>query len=149
MLMMFTGGCSASAAGGLKIIRCTIVLKAFWCEVKRFLHPNIIYSVNYGGKALQPGVVRAVVKFFFLYFFIFVVLVLAASFAGLGLKESFTLVASCMSSAGCFFGSAAQGSPLSSVGVLPKFIATLAMLLGRMEFTTLLAVLHWKFWQEE
>lgn len=149
MIIMFTGGCSASAAGGLKIIRCTIIMKAFWCEIKRFLHPNIIYSVNYGGKALQPAAVRSVVKFFFLYVFVFVVLTLAASFTGMGLKESFTMVGSCMSSAGCFFGSAGQGSSLSTAGVMPKFIASLAMLLGRMEFTTLLAVLHWNFWQEK
>ena len=149
IILMFTGGCSASAAGGLKIIRCTIVMKAFWCELKRILHPNIVYSVNYGGKALHPATVRAVVKFFFFYFVVFVALALAASFNGLGLKEAFTMVASCMSSAGCSLGTVGQGSSYSDIGTLPRLIASLAMLLGRMEFTTLLAVLHPNFWQEK
>jgi len=149
VLLMFTGGCSASTAGGLKIIRCAIVTKAFWQELKRILHPGVVYTVEYGGRAIPQSKVNIMVKFFFLYFFIFGVLTLLASWGGMGLREAVTMVAACLSSVGCSLGSISQESNYSTVGLMPRFVAVLAMILGRIEFVTMLAVFHPKFWQEK
>lgn len=145
IFLMLIGGCSASAAGGLKIIRVVIIVKALWAELRSILHPNLVYTVNYGGRVLKPEIVQTVVKFFFLYLLMFTGLVLAASLSGLCLREAFVMVASCMSSVGCGIGSLEQG--YSSANDFTRLVATLAMLFGRLEFTTLLAVCHFDFWR--
>ena len=48
LMLMFIGGCSGSTAGGIKITRLVILLKAGWAELLRTLHPRIVYSIRIG-----------------------------------------------------------------------------------------------------
>ena len=73
---------------------------------------------------------------------------MGVSFDGLQLLESFSLTASCMSSTGCAFGEVG----CRGFGILSdwsKLMAALAMLFGRLEFITLLALLRPEFWIKE
>ena len=149
VLLSLTGGCSSSCSGGLKIIRCVIVMKAAWCEVRHFWHPNMTYTVHYGGQPVKSETVRQIVRFFFFYIFIAVLLMLLGSCTGLSLREAVTMVTGCMSTAGCSLGSVDQESSYATVGIMPRFVAVLAMLLGRLEFTTLVAMLHPDFWRQK
>lgn len=149
VVMMFTGGCSSSCSGGLKLIRCVIVLKAAWCEIRHFWHPNMTYAVQYGGQPVKSETVRQMVRFFFFYIFVAVLLILLGSCTGLSLREAVTMVTACMSTAGCALGSIDQESTYATVGIMPRFVAVLAMILGRLEFTTLVAMLHPDFWRQK
>lgn len=148
IVLMFVGGCSASAAGGIKIIRWVIVVKALVAGLKQLLHPNLVTKISYGNRVLEEDTVETVVRFFFLYFFMFVILALAVAFGGVPMLESFSLTASCMSSTGCTLGEVGR----SGFGILSnwsKIMAALAMLFGRLEFITLLAILRPEFWTKE
>lgn len=149
LLLMFIGGCSGSTAGGIKISRMVILLKAGWAELLRTLHPRIIYSVKLGNKVIEPSVVGNITRFFFLYILVFVVLTVLISLAGLSVMESIGLIAACMSSVGPAFGVV---GPTSTYNFLPdwgRFIAIMAMLLGRLEIFTLLVMLRPDFWRDK
>ena len=67
LMLMFVGGCSGSTAGGIKISRMVILLKAGWAELLRTLHPRIVYSVKMGKRDIDPVIVGNITRFFFLY----------------------------------------------------------------------------------
>ena len=69
LLLMFIGGCSGSTAGGIKISRFIILVKAGWAELLRILHPHIVYSVKLGKKDIDPVIVANITRFFFLIYF--------------------------------------------------------------------------------
>lgn len=148
ILLMLVGGCSASAAGGIKIIRWMIVVKVLVAGLRRLLHPNMVTQITYGNRVLDENMVEGVVRFFFLYFSMFIIFALAVAFGGVPVLDSFSLTASCMSSTGCAFGEVGR----QGFGILnnwSKLMAALAMLFGRLEFITLLALLRPEFWTKE
>ncbi|WP_405381606.1 TrkH family potassium uptake protein [Phascolarctobacterium sp.] len=149
LLLMFVGGCSGSTAGGIKISRVVILLKAAWAELLRTLHPRIVYSVKMGKREIDPVVVGNITRFFFLYILVFVVLTVLISLSGIAVMESIGIIAACMSSVGPAFGVV---RPTATYGMLPdwaRFISILAMLLGRLEIFTLLAILRPDFWRDK
>lgn len=142
LILMAVGGCSASAAGGIKITRVVVLFKIIKAELLTVLHPNMIYVTEYDGKILKKDTVMAVVKYFFLYVFMLAVFATAVSFSGINLGDSLAMIVSALSSVG--LGMDALKNCESDFA---KFIAALAMLFGRLEFTTLLAILHFDFWR--
>ena len=58
--LMFVGGCAGSTAGGMKIMRLAIGLKASFREVRLIFSPSTVKSVFIGGKAVPDAVVLAV-----------------------------------------------------------------------------------------
>ena len=103
-ILMFVGGCSGSTAGGIKISRIVILLKASWAELLRTLHPRIVYSIKMGQKVIDPEIIANITRFFFLYILVFMVLTILISLTGLSIMDSMGLIAACMSSVGPAFG---------------------------------------------
>ncbi len=144
LLLMFVGGCSGSAAGGMKIGRIAILLKASWAELMRALHPNIVYSLKVGGRVIAPEIVRNITRFFFMYIFVFTVLTLLISLSGISLLDSMHTIAACLSSTGISGPGSLQFSEISNYA---KLVACMAMLLGRLEIFAFLVVLRPDFWR--
>lgn len=149
LLLMFVGGCSGSTAGGLKISRLIILLKASWAELLRILHPKIVYSVKIGNKVIDPIIVGNITRFFFLYILVFMVLTIAISLSGLSMMDSMGLIAACMSSVGPAFGIVGPTSTYADLSNWARLIGICAMLLGRLEIFTLLAILRPDFWRNK
>lgn len=149
LMLMFVGGCSGSTAGGIKISRLVILLKAGWAELLRTLHPRIVYSVKLGDRDIEPIVVGNITRFFFLYILVFIVLTLLISLSGISAMESVGLIAACMSSVGPAFGVVGPMETYSNLPDWARFISIVAMLLGRLEIFTLLAILRPDFWRDK
>ena len=145
-LLMFIGGCSGSTAGGIKIIRLLILLKAAWVELLHTLHPRMVQAVRVGGRTIEPHIVGNVTRFFFLYIFAFMVMSILISLCGFTVIDSMGIIAATMSSVGPAFGAF---GPTESYGMLPLFgriVIICSMLLGRLEIFTLLVLLRPDFW---
>lgn len=149
LLLMFVGGCSGSTAGGIKISRLIILLKASWAELLRTLHPKIVYSVKMGSKDIDPLIIGNITRFFFLYIFVFIILTILISLSGISLMESIGIIAACMSSVGPVFGIVGPTTTYNNLSDWARFISICAMLLGRLEIFTLLAVFRPDFWREK
>lgn len=149
LLLMFIGGCSGSTAGGIKVSRLVILLKAGWAELLRILHPHIVYSVKMGRKDVDPVIVGNITGFFFIYILVFLILTVLISLSGTSVMESMGMIATCMSSVGPVFGITASTISYSEISNWARFISICAMLLGRLEIFTLLVIMRPDFWRDK
>ncbi len=145
LLAGYLGGCTGSTAGGNKIIRSVLCLKLIRTEIYRLVHPHGVFSVRYQGKPVDSAVLNATVAFLTLVILSSALLTLLLSATGLDAFSSFTAVAACLNVLGPAFGT--LGSNFQPVSDCGTWILSGAMLLGRLEYFTLLALLFPRFWQ--
>ena len=81
-----------------------------------------------------------------MYILVIVVLSFALSFTGLSVEDSLFGVASCISSVGPAFGTLGAVSNFAEVTPMGKVVLSVAMLLGRLELFTVLALLRSEYW---
>ena len=141
----FAGGCAGSTSGGMKVIRVLLIFKQGVRELRRLVHPNAIFSIKLGGKAVNSRVGEAVWGFFAAYVFLFAVMFLALMATGLDLTTAFSTVASCLNNLGPALGEASAN--YESLPDTAKWILCFAMLLGRLEIFTLLVLFTPTFWR--
>ena len=48
--LMFIGGSSGSTAGGIKVVRWTVLFKQATNEIKKMLHPHGVYTIRLNQK---------------------------------------------------------------------------------------------------
>jgi trk system potassium uptake protein TrkH len=142
----FIGGCAGSTAGGLKVVRCLLLLKQGRREIVRLVHPTAEIPVQLGGRAVPLRVVDAVWGFFAVYVGVFAVLMLSLMATGLDQITAFSAIAATLNNLGPGLGEVAQN--YASIGVTAKWICVFAMLLGRLEIFTLLILFTVTFWRK-
>ena len=116
-------------------------------ELRRTLHPQMLLTVYYDKKMLPMSTIINISRFFFMYVLVVVVLSFALSATGLPMEESIFGVASCISSVGPAFGSLGAVGNYADVTPFGKLVLSLAMLLGRLEIFTVLALLRSEYWR--
>ena len=146
-VMYFTGGCAGSTAGGIKICRFIVLIKTVAAELRRTLHPQMLLNVYYGKKRLPLATVINISRFFFMYITVVAVLSTIVSATGLKVVESVFGVAACLSSVGPAFESIGATGNYAHVSPIAKVALSLAMLLGRLELFTALALLRSDYWR--
>ena len=144
-LMLFTlffiGGCSGSTAGGIKVIRWTVLWKQLENEFRRLLHPHGVFTVRINGLAGRQDFVPLVASFVFVYLLLVLLTSFAGTLAGLDVTSAFTGALSMVGNVGPAFGSL---GPTESFGCLHPALKcwyAVAMVAGRLEIYTLLILL--------
>ncbi len=147
VLIMFVGGCSGSTAGGIKVERAVLMGKQAIAQVQKSFRPSTVELVRMGKAAISTQVLADVASFFLIYMgciafgLLFVTLV-----EGIPIPTAFGAMLTCLSNMGPApfhvgpdnFASYSAGS---------KMFFSLAMLLGRLEFFTLFALILPGFWR--
>lgn len=146
-VMFFTGGCAGSTAGGIKICRLIVLVKTVAAELRRTLHPQMLLSVYYSKVRLSMATVTNIGRFFFMYIFIVALLTLVTTASGVAPEEAIFGVASCLASVGPAFGSIGATGTYTELPAGAKIAMALAMLLGRLELFTALALLRGEYWR--
>lgn len=144
----FTGGCAGSTAGGIKVCRFIVLLKSVAAELRRTMHPQMLLNVYYNRKLLPTATIINISRFFFMYILMVAILSLVLTLSGLTVEEAIFGVASCLASVGPAFGSIGATSTYADVTWLGKLALALAMLLGRLELFTVLALLRSEYWRK-
>lgn len=150
-MLMFIGGCSSSTAGGLKISRLIILCKLSWTELKRILHPKMLANVMMGNKVVENATVVSVTRYFFIFIAIYFVSVFILTFSGTDFFHSLLIMASIIGTSGTDLAFALlpdQHSFITDINDLGKISITICMVLGRLEFFTLLVLLRPEFWRK-
>lgn len=148
VLLMVMGGMSGSTAGGVKCIRLVAAFKQFSKELKQIVHPKAILSVKANEQSLAHNVVSAIWGFLFLYFFVFSVATFLLVIYDLDLTTASTAVFSALSNIGPALGGLGPTSTYSSLQFGPKIILSLCMILGRLEFYTVLVIFTITYWRK-
>jgi trk system potassium uptake protein TrkH len=142
----FIGGCAGSTAGGLKVVRCLLLVKQGRREIIRLVHPTAEIPVQLGGRAVPLRVVDAVWGFFAVYVGVFIVLMLSMMATGLDQVTAFSAVGATLNNLGPGLGEVA--SNYAGLSAPAKWICVFAMLLGRLEIFTLLILFTITFWRK-
>jgi trk system potassium uptake protein TrkH len=147
LILMFIGGCTGSTAGGLKVARIVLVGRVVNSEFHRVAEPEGVFTVHIDGDATPASVIPGLLNLFYLAWLVNIVATLLLTLMGVDLLTAISAVIACMFNIGP--GLAGVG-PLENYGQLPelaKWVLSVCMLAGRLEFYTLLVIFTTGFWR--
>jgi trk system potassium uptake protein TrkH len=127
------------------VIRVLLVIKQGFREMALMLHPNALIRIKLGGRAVPEKVLSSVWGFLSVHVLIFNVCLLLLLATNVDFITAFSTTIACMNNIGPALGDAA--SHYGSLPDISKWILSLAMLFGRLEFFTLLMLLTPEFWR--
>jgi len=146
--LMFIGGCAGSTTCGLKIFRVQVLYATTRAQLLRLMQPNGVFFPYYNRKPIPNPVAESVMSFFFLYVGCFAVLSVGLGLTGLdfvtAVSGSATAIANVGPGLGDIIGPAGNFAPLPDDA---KLLLSAGMLLGRLEFFTVLILLAPAFWR--
>ncbi len=146
--LFFFGGMAGSTGGGMKIIRIVILLKNAWYELRRIIHPKAVLEVRLNGRTVDPKIISNILAFFVFYMLIFILGSLFMMIFLGDIDSSIGVVASCLGNIGPGLGSLGPSGSFAAIPDAGKLILALLMILGRLEFFTILVILTPSFWRE-
>ena len=139
--LMFMGAMGGSTGGGFKTVRTGVVFKHVAGEIRRVLHPQAVVVTKLGGRAIRPELLHNVLAFLALYVVTHAVGTLCIAAMGYDLVTSLSAALAAMSSIGPGLGDV---GPVANYGHMNGTALTVLsglMLLGRLEFYTILVLL--------
>ena len=138
--LYFFGSCAGSTAGGMKIIRILVLWKIVKREIFKSIHPNAVIPIRVNGKIVEDRVILGIVAFSVVYFMILAVATVIVSLSGVDFLTAFSGSLTCLSNVGPGFAGVGPTNTFSSFGAGYKLIFSALMLLGRLEFFTVLGL---------
>ncbi|TXS96750.1 potassium transporter [Parahaliea maris] len=141
----YLGGCAGSTAGGSKFIRNIIAFKTVRSDAQRILHPAAVKEIRFQRQIVTPDIRHSVMAFFSFVAGSTLVLTMALVYTGLDLLSAFSAVAACLNVLGPGLGQV--GSNFQVVTDTGIWILSAAMILGRLEYFTVLALFFPMFWR--
>ena len=139
---------SAGSTGcGIKMVRMLILVKQARREMTRLVHPRAVQPVRLGDAVVDNRVIFSVLAFMLVYGATVIGLSMLLLLTDLDPVTAFSAVLASVNCAGPGLGAV---GPASNFAVLTDFqvwVCTLAMLLGRLEILSFMAVLTPAFWR--
>lgn len=147
LFLMLVGGSSGSTAGGLKVERITLLAKLAWLQIHKSFRPALVQTVRMGRSVVSSQVLSDVAALFVVYVSCLGAGTLfVAGFDAVPVPTAFGAMLSSLSNMGPspFYVGADNFASYSDVS---KLVFAFSMVLGRLEFFTLLALLIPEFWR--
>ena len=150
VLMLLLSGVATSAGstgGGIKMVRMLILLKQARRELTRLVHPRAMQPVRLGNGVVDDRMIFSVLAFMLVYGATVITLSMLLLLTDLDPVTAFSAV---LASVHCMGPGLGALGPTSNYAVLTDFqtwICTLAMLLGRLEILSFMALLSPAFWR--
>ena len=145
-LLMFSGGCMGSTAGGLKISRIVVLAQSVRNELRRALLPRSVSSVKLNGRQLDPQEVKAVHSYFAIYLAVIIAVFMLISFEPFGMETNLSAAVSCVNNIGPGFHLVGPAANYAAYSGFSKLVLSLAMLLGRLEIFPMLLLFSPQLW---
>lgn len=148
LILMFVGGCAGSTTCGIKIFRFQILSIFISKQIKQIIYPNGVFPLKYRDEIISEDFLTSVLTFVFLYIFIFFIFATLISLTGLDFITSISAAATSISNVGPGLGEIiGPNGSFKYIPDLSKWYLTFGMLLGRLEFFTVLVLFLPSFWR--
>jgi trk system potassium uptake protein TrkH len=147
LALMYVGGCTGSTAGGIKVARAVLLGRVVDREFKRMVEPRGVFAVRLGGAVVPEPAVQSLLNLVYLALLLDIAAVVLLAAVDVDMVTAFSAVAACMFNIGPGLGLV---GPTENYGHLPdlaKWVLSLCMIAGRLEFYTLLVILTPAFWR--
>ncbi len=146
--LMFLGGCTGSTTGGLKTFRLQVMMMTASGYIRQLMSPNRIVVLNFNNSRITNEIATSVLAYVTVMFISVMVFTIALSFFNLDLITALSSATATITNVGPGLGDIV--GPAGSYANLDpgaKLLLTVSMLLGRLEFFTVLVVLSRSFWR--
>jgi trk system potassium uptake protein TrkH len=147
--LMFVGGCSASTAGAIKVVRILVVIKLIKRELFQKLHPRAMVAIKINNSPILPDKISSILSFIALYFLLFLGGTLLLSIEDFGLVTSASAVAATLGNVGPGFEAVGPIMNYSLFSPFSTCVMTFLMLCGRLELFTVILLLSPGFWRSK
>ena len=141
MILLVSGACTGSTSGGIKMFRFAVIGRVLIQRMKSLVQPHAVFVARYGEKVIDTEIVDSVLFFFGMFCITAIVSVLALSALGLDYITALSGTLTCVANVGPALGSVI--GPIQNFDNLPdaaKWILSVDMLLGRLEFTSIVVL---------
>lgn len=142
------GSCSGSTAGGMKVFRFQLSLIMLREQIMMLVHPNAVISRRYNGQPVGDEILSSIVVFSFVFLSTLAVLTLLITALGVDFVTALSGTAQSLTSTGPGLGSVI--GPAGNFQSLPdgaKLLLCAGMVLGRLEFLSLIVLFSPVFWR--
>ena len=148
LALTLLGGCAGSTSCGLKIFRLQVAVISAWRYLRQLSAPHAVFVARYNRRLLPDSIAQAVIAFTLIYFFSFAVVAMILTLLGLDMITAISAAASCIANVGPGLGpEIGPAGNFSNLSPTVKWVLSGAMLLGRLEFLSVLVTLTPSFWR--
>ena len=141
-LCLFGGGL-ATTAGGIKLLRISVLFSAFSNETGKLLHPSSMTGSSINLRSVEISIFMAWV-FFMLFIVSLALMTIILAIFGISFEEALVLGVACLTTTGPLIEAVGiDSSILSELSFLSKIILVLSMVLGRLEILVALSVISY------
>jgi trk system potassium uptake protein TrkH len=147
LALMFSGGCTGSTAGGLKVSRFLLLAKVVSREFKRMVERRGVFAVRLGGQVVAEETVQSLLSLIYLALVVNFASVLLLAATDVDVLTSIAAVTACMFNIGPGIGAVGPAEHYGHLPALAKWVLSLCMIAGRLEFYTVIVILTPQFWR--
>ncbi len=148
LIVPLIGGCAGSTSCSAKVFRYQILFETLRTQFGRMRSPHGVFTLRYQGRPVEPEVVSSIMAFFFVFLCSLGIWAILLSLMGLdvvtALSGSIAALCNVGPGLGPIIGPAGNYAPLSAEA---KWLLSAGMLLGRLEFLSVLVLLAPVFWR--
>jgi trk system potassium uptake protein TrkH len=151
LLLVFQtiGGSTTSTAGGIKLMRLSLIFKQSARELARLSHPHGVVRLHYGLQPVADGAMRGVWTFFVTFFAVLVFIAIVLGLLGMDFRTAICAAIAVITNTGPpfpLFSGLETG--FSGLQTATKWVLSAGMLMGRLELLALLAIASPLFWRD-
>jgi len=141
LVLMFSGACAGSTAGGMKVIRSVLLAKSARQELDRQIQPRVVRVLRFGGHNYSEDVRRAILGFFLVYVIVLVSGTLAMAATEVDPVTAISAAASSLNLIGPGLGEIGASDNWEALPDFGRVVASFLMIAGRLEVFTVVALL--------
>jgi len=146
--LLFSGACSGSTSGGIKIFRFQIAFSLLQRQLMLLMHPHALFPQKYNNRKVSDEILRSLVAFILAYMATIAVSTLLLTAFGSAAMISLTASITAVSNVGP--GLVPAIGPSGNFAGFPdasKWVLSIGMLMGRLEILTVAVMLTRHFWR--
>lgn len=147
LLLMLVGGMSGSTGGGPKSLRLVLAFTSLRASIHRAVHPRAVVPVKYHGEVVDDDVVSGVWGFLLAYALIALAATGVVAAHGYDLLTAVSASLTTLGNVGPGIGEIGAYDNFSHFPPAVKLALSFAMLVGRLEIFTVLALFSRRFWR--
>ncbi|MEC8191089.1 MAG: TrkH family potassium uptake protein [Myxococcota bacterium] len=148
LMLYFCGGMAGSTTGSMKLIRIMIIVKVVMHEIRIGFRPTLVAPIRLGGSPVADSVVRGILAYSLIFVATVVIgAMMVAALDPVDLTTALMASLACVANVGPGLGAV---GPTENYGFLSdgaKLVLSFCMLLGRLEFFSLLSLFVPSFWR--
>ncbi|MBQ2794840.1 MAG: TrkH family potassium uptake protein [Oscillospiraceae bacterium] len=147
LVLLFTGACAGSTAGGIKISRIIMAFKMLRKESHRLAHPHEVTTIKFEGKFVDKETRSFIMVYMSAFFVILAVSSITVMVMGHDYETAFSAVLSCLNNVGPALGDVGHGGVYNMFNGAEKLFLSLLMLTGRLEIFPILILFMPSTWR--